>query len=182
MEKEIVELGFPLKKHLVYYHDMLQKHGLNIVYACVTHDLYYAKSTNFEGLTEKQIKDNCIRLRASSTELNTQSLKDNKNIQNQEEELIKQGYQKIFDTIKFDFHYSKEGMSSRIQLQDILNLGLLVYYDNPDYYNYDPKQQRKLLIDELNSYGFRFKETDLCLDKLRTFYYGKKMYSKNVNA
>ena len=73
-------------------------------------------------------------------------------------------------------------MKSRIQLQDIKNIGLLVYYDNPDYYEYEEEEQRNLLLKELNSYGFDFKESDLGLDKLRTLYYGKKKYSKNQNG
>ena len=40
-------------------------------------------------------------------------------------------------------------------------------------------KKHKKLLEELNSYGFEFKETDLGLDKLRTLYYGKKMYSLN---
>ena len=182
MRKTIVEVGFPLNKHLVFYHDMLQKRGLKLVFVCITHDLYFAKDTNFEGLTEKQIKDKCIRLRLSNSEIAINSFDDKENILKQEQELIKKGYTKVFDTTKFDFHYQKEGMNTRVQLQDILNLGLMVYFDNPDYYNYPPEKQRELLIDELNNYGFKIKQTDLCLDKLRTFYCGKKMYSKNVNA
>ena len=73
-------------------------------------------------------------------------------------------------------------MKDYIQLQDIKDIGLLVYYNNHDYNDYTPEKQRKCLIDELNSYGFNFKETDLGLDKLRPFYYGKKMYSENQNA
>ena len=38
------------------------------------------------------------------------------------------------------------------------------------------------LIDELNSYGFHFKYNDLGLDKLRTLYYGKEMFSENQNG
>lgn len=175
----IVEVGMPLKKNLIYYHDMLQKHGLELVFACITHDLYYAKNTNFDGLTEKQMKDACVRLRMSGGGINTKPLGNNKKMLKQEQELIKQGYTKVFDTIKFDFHYHKEGMNSRIQLQDIKDIGLLVYYNNDDYYKYPLKKQRQLLIEELNTYGFKFKQTDLGLDKLRTFYYGKKMYSEN---
>ncbi len=182
MEKEIVEVGFPLKKQLIFYHDMLQKHGLRLVFACITHDVYYAKNTNFDGLTEKQIKDKCTRLRMSGGGINTKPLGDNKKMLRQEKQLVSQGYTKVFDTIKFDFHYHKDGMKTYIQLQDILDLGLLVYYNNTDYDNFAPDKQRELLIDELNTYGFKFKQTDLCLDKLRSFYYGKKMFSKNVNA
>ena len=180
MKKEIVEVGLPLKKHLIYYHDMLQKHGLELIFACTTHDLYFAKNPNFDGLTEKQIKDACTRLRFSN-KINTPPIANAK-IKKQEQELKKQGYTKVFDTIKFDFHYQKEGMASRVQLQDIKDIGLIVYYDNPDYYNYSRKKQRQLLIEELNSYGFNFKQTDLGLNKLQTFYYGKKMYGENQNA
>ena len=73
-------------------------------------------------------------------------------------------------------------MKSRVQLQNIKDVGLLVYYDNPDYYNEPLDEQRKLLFNELNSYGFNFKETDLGLDKLRTLYYKKEMFSKNQNG
>ncbi len=180
--KTIVEVGMPLKKSLIYYHDMLQKHGFELVFACITHDLYYAKNKDFDGLTEKQIKDSCIRLRLSGGGINTKPLGDNAKMLEKEKELIGQGYIKVFDTIKLDFQYKNSGMINYIQLQDIKDIGLLVYYNNNSYDNYSPEKQRKLLLAELNSYGFKFKETDLGLDKLRTFYYGKKMYSENQNG
>lgn len=73
-------------------------------------------------------------------------------------------------------------MVSKIQIQQIENIGLLVYYDNKNYYKYDLEQQRKMLIKELNSYGFNFENDVLGLDKLRTLYYKKEMYSKNQNG
>ncbi len=73
-------------------------------------------------------------------------------------------------------------MKSRIQLQYIKDIGLLLYYDNPDLYELSLEEQRKKLIDELNNYGFDFKYSDLGLDKLRTLYYKKEMYSKNQNS
>ena len=73
-------------------------------------------------------------------------------------------------------------MNSKIQLQEIDNIGLLVYFDNSNYYDLDLDTQRNKLIDELNLYGFDFKYDDLGLDKLRTLYYGKEMYSKNQNG
>ena len=73
-------------------------------------------------------------------------------------------------------------MKSRIQLQDIENIGLLLYYDNPDYYELSFDEQRNALIDELNNYGFDFNYESLGLDKLRTLYYKKEMYSKNQNG
>ena len=57
-----------------------------------------------------------------------------------------------------------------------------MYYDNKDYYEFDLDTQRKMLIDELNSYGFQFNYDILGIDKLKTLYYGKEMYSKNQNG
>ena len=73
-------------------------------------------------------------------------------------------------------------MKSRIQLQEIENVGLVLYYDNPDYYSLEFDEQRNKLIDELNSYGFNFKYSDLGIDKLRTLYFKKECYSKNQNG
>lgn len=91
-------------------------------------------------------------------------------------------YKKVFDTTNNDFHYYKVGMTSKVQLRQIDNIGLFVYFDNKDYYEFDIETQRKKLIDELNSYGFDFDYNILGLDKLRTLYYGKEMYSKNQNG
>lgn len=70
-------------------------------------------------------------------------------------------------------------MNSKIQLQEIENIGLLVYFDNSNYFKYDLETQRQKLIDELNLYGFNFSYNE---DKLRTIYYKKKYTSKNQNG
>ena len=99
-----------------------------------------------------------------------------------ENKLKENGYLKVFDTKKKDHHYYKEGMNTKVQLQEIDDIGLLVYLDNSNYYELPLEEQRNKLIDELNSYGFDFKYTDLGLDKLRTLYYQEKKYSKNQNG
>lgn len=152
-------------------------------------------------MTENEIKNSCIRLRITETfggvdfsgvskiSYRFQNLdKDNQKELTLEEvnEYIKEiennGYFKVFDTSKVDYQYSIGNMKSRIQLQDIENIGLLLYYDNPDYYELSLDEQRNALIDELNSYGFDFNYESLGLDKLRTLYYKKEMYSKNQNG
>ena len=148
-------------------------------FCCITHDIYYSKN-NLDGLTENQMKKSCIRLRFCDG-IN-QKERSKSELLKRERELIDDGYVKVFDTIKFDFQYCHSSMKSRVQLQNIKDVGLLVYYDNPDYYNEPLDEQRKLLFNELNSYGFDFKETDLGLDKLRTLYYKKEMFSKNQNG
>lgn len=181
MKNEVVEVGIPLDKDLMFYHEMLLKSGWRLAYFCFTHDLYYSKNVAFEGMTERQIKDSCIRLRVSVT--NTDHLNDEmKKAQNKALKLEKEGYLKAFDTEKFDFHYAKDGVPSRIQLQDIKEIGLLVYYDNINYIEFPPEKQREMLMQELCECGFDFSPSALGLDKLRTLYYGKKMYSCNQNA
>ena len=164
---------------MIYYHDILIKNGLRLDFCCITHDIYYSKN-NLDGLTENQMKKSCIRLRFCDG-IN-QKERSKSELLKRERELIDDGYVKVFDTIKFDFQYCHSSMKSRVQLQNIKDVGLLVYYDNPDYYNEPLDEQRKLLFNELNSYGFDFKESDLGLDKLRTLYYKKEMFSKNQNG
>ena len=74
-------------------------------------------------------------------------------------------------------------MNSKIQLQEIKDIGLLVYYDNSIYYELPIEEQRKKLISELISYGFdEIDYNTLGIDKLRTLYYKKECYSKNQNG
>ena len=179
MEKLVLEIGMKLDKNLIYYHDLLINNGLKLKFCCITHDIYYTKN-NLDGLSENEMKKACVRIRYVN-EIN-RKLQDESTLLSKENELIIAGYKKVFDTMKIDFHYCNDSMKSRVQLQDIKDIGLLVYYDNPDYYKYPLKEQRKMLLDELNSYGFDFKESDLGLDKLRTLYYKKEMFSENQNG
>jgi hypothetical protein len=145
------------------------------------------------GLTENEIKQKCIRLRNVNFKegykvenklldsLNVDYV-DEKELCNFENKLKEEGYFKVFDTKKKDHHYYKEGMNTKVQLQEINDIGLLVYLDNSNYYELPLDEQRNKLIDELNSYGFKFKYIDLGLDKLRTLYYKEEKYSKNQNG
>lgn len=99
-----------------------------------------------------------------------------------EEEFKRHYWSRVFDTKKKDYQYVIGDMKSRIQLQQIENVGLLVYCDNPDYYYLSVEKQRIALIDELNSYGFEIDHKTLGLDKLRTLYYKKECFSKNQNG
>ncbi len=190
----IVELGYKLDKSYIYYENRLNNNGLKCVFECKTHDMYFTNNdfSNIDSMTEKQIKKMCIRVRqVNDGNLEVQNnlideLKINKVKSNEylkiENILKKYGYRKVFDTLKVDHHWFKDGMTTRVQLQEIENIGLLVYLDNKEYYELPFEEQRKKLIDELNSYGFSFKYDDLGLDKLRTLYYRKEKYSNNQNA
>ena len=130
------------------------------------------------------MKNACIRLRKLDgiIGVNKDKKVEDEEIKAKEKELISQGYRKAFDTIKLDFQYKKPNWYNYIQLQDIKDVGLLVYWENEKFYHLPLDQQRKALLEELNSYGFNFKESVLGVDKLRTLFYGKKMYSKNQNG
>ncbi len=171
MEEIIVEVGMKLNNKFNYYKKLLNKHGLRQVFKCTTHDLYFTKEKSFDGFTENQIKNSCIRIRNPKKH-------DETKIQN----LLNEGYFKVFDTIKKDFHFSNDEMKSRVQIQKIKKIGLVVYYDNPNYYKFPVDKQRQMLLKELNSYGFSFKMDELGIDKLRTLYYEKEMVSKNQNG
>ena len=189
---EVVEIGIKLKQNFSYYDSILKNHGLDNDFNVQTHDLYYTNK-NIDGLSENEMKRACIRLRSCNKEpfkvqnnllpelgINQVSLTELKDF---EEKLFQLGYQKIFDTFKYDHQYCKDGMKSKIQLQEIEHVGLLVYYDNPLYYVLPLEEQRKKLIDELNSYGLtEFNYDTLGIDKLRTLYYQKECYSKNQQA
>lgn len=103
-------------------------------------------------------------------------------INNFEKQLLTKGFYRVFDTYKQDYQYRIDDMKSLIQLQQIDNIGLLLYYDNPDYYELSLIEQRERLIDELNLYGFNFSYNDLDLDKLRSLYYKEEKYSVNQNG
>ena len=187
----VVEVGFKLNNTLDYYDKLLKMNGLVNDFNVVTHDIYYTNK-DLNNLSENEMKNACIRLRSCNnekykiqnnliSELNIKEI-DQAELKEFETQLSHFGYRKVFDTTKKDHHYYKDGMNSKIQLQEIDNIGLLVYYDNSNYYEYDLDTQRKKLIDELNSYGFNFNYDELGLDKLRTLYYGKKCTSKNQNG
>ncbi|MEE3342877.1 MAG: hypothetical protein VZS44_02175 [Bacilli bacterium] len=201
----VVELGFKLNKDIKYYENILNKSGAVNRFNCKTHDIYWTNK-NLDNMTENEMKNSCIRLRItegfggvdfsgkSNKSYRFQNVdnfvvtKNNQkelNLNEVNEYILKiesKGYKRVIDTKKVDYQYSIGNMKSRIQLQDISDVGLLLYYDNPDYYELPLDEQRNKLIDELNSYGFDFSYDTLGLDKLRTLYYKKEMFSKNQNG
>ncbi len=135
----VVELGLYLDKSYIHYENILKKHGLECVFECKTHDLYFTNNdfSNIDNMTEKQIKDACIRVRQVNDgdfEIQNNLIKDYKKtkiksskISKLENEFKRYGFRKIFDTIKYDHHWYKNGMTTRVQLQETKDIGLLVF-------------------------------------------------------
>ena len=60
---KIVEVGIKLNNDLEYYDKILREHGLVNDFYVQTHDIYYTNKS-LDGLSEKEMKDACIRLRS----------------------------------------------------------------------------------------------------------------------
>ena len=88
----------------------------------------------------------------------------------------KDGFKKVFDTVKYDYQF-RIGDSSVIQIQAIEDIGIVLYYDNPKYDSLSLDEQREKLILELDTYGFNFAKDSKNVDKLRSLYYGRLMFS-----
>lgn len=209
--ENIVEVGMLLDndKGIEYYNDIIAKVGGQNVYNCETHDLYFTnKSHNeLEKTTENGIKKACVRFRMTSgfggscfsgdfdmkmwfdnfkifdgekeDKFKIENMEDFKKIQ---EDMESKGWYLVFDTFKVDYQYKVGEMKSAIQFQEIDNIGLVLYYDNPDYYAMSEDNQREMLLKELNDYGFSFDKDELGIDKLRTLLMGTSQFSKNQNA
>lgn len=204
MNNIVVEVGILLTEPLSFYNDLIIKAGGINNFNCETHDIYWTDK-NLDGLSEGQMKKVCVRFRRtrgfSGTQYdgnnNWKSRFQNYNVYNKDHddnfscdikdleryeiELNKNNYKRIFDTKKLDYQYIIKNMKSRIQLQQIEDIGLVLYYDNPDYYDLSLKIQRNKIIDELNSYGFNITHNQLGIDKLRSLYYKENKYSINQN-
>lgn len=208
MEKTIVELGLLLDKDIEYYNEIMQKAGGENVFNCETHDMYWTnkKHAELEKMTENQIKKSCVRFRMCSKfggtcfdgDFNMSFSFDNFNIYDSladdrfscdmeefkkiQEEMEANGWYLIFDTFKVDYQYKIGDMQSRLQFQEIDRIGMVLYYDNPEYYDFTPERQKDALLDELNSYGFNFDKDVQGIDKLRTLLTGQNCFSDNQNA
>lgn len=170
----VVEVGIKLDKDINKYIKLMEDHGLNLSFNCITHDKYYTKK-NLDGMSDKEMHHACIRLR------NVRKINEKEKNKTFLKELILKicGYKKVFDTCKIDYQYGNEKMKSRVQLQLIDDKWLVCYYDNPEYYDIEEKEQRNKLIDDLNSYGFSISYDTIGFDKLRSLYYKEEKYSWN---
>ena len=209
MEKVIVEVGMLLDKDIEYYNKLIEKVGGQNVFNCETHDLYWTNIAYDQliTMTENQIKKSCVRFRMTSgfggscfsgdfdmkmtfenfnvfdggreDKFSCQDMDEFKQIQ---DKLESNGWHMVLDTFKVDYQYKIGDMKSALQFQEIDNIGLLLYYDNPEYYEMSEENQREMLLKELNEYGFNFDKDELGIDKFRTLLTGATQYSKNQNG
>mgnify|MGYP003302131883 FL=1 len=73
---------------------------------------------------------------------------------NDENELLNNGYEKIYTDEKTDYVYkNKNEKDMYFQIQDIKGDCLIIAYDNKNYYEFDEIIQRKKLIQDILKYG-----------------------------
>ena len=207
MKNVVVEVGMLLDGDVEHYNKIIEKSGGVNVFNCETHDLYWTNKSyeELEKMTENEIKMSCVRFRMTSGfggtcfsgdfglkmsfqnfKIYDKSKEDNfsctmDEFKKLQEKMESKGWNLIFDTFKVDYQYRIGDMKSAIQLQEIDNIGLVLYYDNPEYYEMNEQNQREMLLKELNDYGFNFDKDELGIDKLRTLLTGTSQFSLNQN-
>lgn len=169
-----VEVGYLCNNSINYYDDLLKKQKVDNYFNTCVKDIYYSKKdiNKLQEMASNDIKESCIRIRFSKSITNNSRYKKFR-IQNYEgllnifnddfyayrefdniqRKLIENGFKKVISTEKIDYQY----MDGYLQLQDVQDIGLIVYYYNPKYFYESVDVQKKLLTQELKEIGFEFK-------------------------
>ena len=78
----------------------------------------------------------------------------------EEDELIKNGFKKIYTDEKTDWVYKKiDEEKMYFQIQDIKDDCLMIAYDNEKYYDLEKIKQREMLIEDIQKYGIKILDT-----------------------
>ena len=186
-----VEVGFKVKQKQFQCVKILKKAGYKQFWKAKTHDVYFSSKQLLGGMTEQELKFCCVRIRCSNGGYSV----DNFNLYDKTKEdkfkctkaeaevlaqnLIKNGFKKVFDTSKTDLIFKKG--NSYHQLQKIKGIGLLDYFYNEDIKDLQEGEQFNLLLNEMKALGFKL-EYEEGVDKLRTRLNGRLCFSKNQNG
>jgi len=184
-----VELGLKINLPKEEAERILLNNGFKCIFKTVTHDVYYAKpGTDFSGMSEYDIKMNCVRVRNDNNfdnlcliqeDFPVKTKLDGKKAKKVMKMIKSAGYLKVFDTKKTDWIYVKDKISH--QLQDIDNIGLLDYVYDESIFGKSEDEQYSYLITHMKNLGIGL-ENELGVDKLRSLYSGELKYSKNQNG
>ena len=159
----IEEIELPIKGNKVDIDKKLLANGFQVFYKVFTITNYYLP-INESLENHSTLKERCKRIRYTEPmtkfknewqdykqwikEYNIQECKK------KEDEILKQGYKKIYTDEKTDWVYKKfDEEKMYFQIQDIKDDCLMIAYDNENYYDLDRKEQRKKLIEDVEKYG-----------------------------
>ena len=166
----IEEIELPINGKKEEIEEILLANSFQIFYKVLTITNYYLP-INESMENHSTLKERCKRLRyvepmtkfKNEWQDYEQWIK-NYNIQEckkEENEILKQGYKKIYTDEKTDWVYKKTDEEKMyFQIQDIKDDCLMIAYDNENYYDLDRKEQRKKLIEDVEKYGIEIIDID----------------------
>ncbi len=181
----VLEVGFKIKEDKKEAEKLLLAQGFQELFKTTTRDIYFGKDVNFEGKDETQIKTSLIRcrnfekfenLKIFDKDLPDKLDVDFKTMHAYFDKFFENGYEVIFDTQKTDWVYYKGKCWH--QLQDIKDIGLLDYVLDKDIFDKSEDEQFEILMKQVKDFGLHL-EYELGVDKLRSLYNKKLMFSKN---
>lgn len=166
----IEEIELPIKGNKEDIEKMLLAKGFEIFYKILTITNYYLP-INESMENHRTLKERCKRLRyvEPMTKFKNEwqdyeqwikkySIQECKK---EEDEILEQGYRKIYTDEKTDWVYKKTDEEKMyFQIQDIKADCLMIAYDNENYYELDRKEQRKKLIEDVEKYGIEIIDTN----------------------
>lgn len=182
---QVVEVGFKIKQNKFEAEKILLNNGFENTFKTHTRDVYFGKNVDFKNKSEEQIKNELIRCRnferLENLKVFDKNLPDIVKVDLYElieffEKFFKNGYEIVFDTKKSDWIYKKGNCYH--QLQEIEKIGLLDYVIDNDICDKSEDEQFEILTKQLKTLGFHL-EYKLGIDKLRSLYNKKLMFSKN---
>ena len=166
----IEEIELPIKGKKEEIEEILLANSFQIFYKVLTITNYYLP-INESMENHATLKERCKRLRyvEPMTRFKNEwqdyeqwikkySIQECKK---EEDEILKQGYKKIYTDEKTDWVYKKTDEEKMyFQIQDIKDDCLMIAYDNENYYDLDRKEQRKKLIEDVEKYGIEIIDID----------------------
>ena len=159
----IVEVELPIKGNKEDIDKMLLNNGFEEFYKVITISSYY-KLKEDNDLNHSTLKSRCKRIRYVEPLVKFKNdyqnykewIKEYKYEEclNDECTLLNNGYEKIYTYEKTDYVYkNKNEKDMYFQIQDIKGYGLIIAYDNKNYYELDETTQREKLIQDILKYG-----------------------------
>lgn len=166
----IEEIELPIKGKKEEIEEIILANSFQIFYKVLTITSYYLP-INESMDNHRTLKERCKRLRyvEPMTKFKNEwqdyeqwikkySIRECKK---EEDEILKQGYKKIYTDEKTDWVYKKTDEEKMyFQIQDIKDDCLMIAYDNENYYDLDRKEQRKKLIEDVEKYGIEIIDID----------------------
>lgn len=165
----IEEIELPIKGNKEDVEKVLLANGFEIFFKVLTITSYYLPEN---GSLENHytLKERCKRIRyvepMTKFKNKWQDYEEwikHYNIEEckkEEEELIGNGFKKIYTDEKTDWVYKNiDEEKMYFQIQDIKDYGLMIAYDNEKYYDLDKMKQREMLINDARKYGIEILDT-----------------------